>query len=452
MKIGKYKITGLLGKGGMGRVYKVLLPDIGKISALKLLRPHEHMLRLLGPGEIEKMFIKEARILARLRHPNVASVLDFDRDQYGRPFFVMEYHCMNLGLMIGEHYLMERMTRMINPARVYSYSKQLLNGLDRLHNAGILHRDIKPYNVLITEADEVRIIDFGLSLLRGEKMGAPGNLKIGTPFYAAPEQEEAPDLIDERADLYGAGVMMWRMLTGCLPPDAGKRPRPGSLNTLLGTCWDDFLLKAVSLDPEKRFSGCIQMIEALDVAYQDWHENLEKECRVDLPETFRHEAEAGGESALRKSPLKVPLHTAREVFGLDEIWRPVRAGTGKFSKAGPGIVRDSAYGRIWQEAGSRYPVDRREALEYIEILNSDGFAGIYTWRLPTVNELITQIMPVSVLGDYCAAGIFETGRPRLWSADRKSYTTAWFVDTELGYAGPADFNCLFYVRAVSDRF
>ncbi|MFP3981451.1 MAG: serine/threonine protein kinase, partial [Desulfobacterales bacterium] len=256
MYIGKYRVLGLLGDGGMGRVYKVELPDIGKISALKLLRPRDHMVDLLGLRAIEEMFIREARILGRLRHPNVAAILDFDRDGQNRPFFSMEYHCMNLGVMIGEHYEMETATRLMDPARTFKYAEQVLSGLDRLHHAGIVHRDIKPYNVLITEDHAVKLIDFGLSLLRGETRRVPDTFKIGTPYYAAPEQQADPDNIDERADLYGVGVMIWRMLTGVLPPEAGKKPRPGSVNELLGEYWDDFLLTATHPQRKKRFSDC----------------------------------------------------------------------------------------------------------------------------------------------------------------------------------------------------
>ncbi|MFW5936471.1 MAG: serine/threonine protein kinase, partial [Desulfosalsimonas sp.] len=352
MYIGKYRVLGLLGDGGMGRVYKVELPDIGKISALKLLRPRDHMIDLLGLRAIEDMFIREARILGRLRHPNVAAILDFDRDGQNRPFFSMEYHCMNLGVMIGEHYEMETATRLMDPARTFKYAEQVLSGLDRLHHAGIVHRDIKPYNVLITEDHAVKLIDFGLSLLRGETRRVPDTFKIGTPYYAAPEQQADPDNIDERADLYGVGVMIWRMLTGVLPPEAGKKPRPGSVNELLGEYWDDFLLTATHPQRKNRFSDCRQMQAALEDTYRNWHAQLERACRLQAPQQGVGGTEVRKRGGLRKTALKVQAREARQVFGLDPQWRPSIHKDVVLHPQTPGIVRDVTHGLVWQQAGT----------------------------------------------------------------------------------------------------
>lgn len=450
MYIGKYRVLGLLGKGGMSRVYKVQLPRIGKIVALKVLRPPEPMRSLLGQAAIEDMFISEARILGRLQHPNVAAILDFDRDRENRPFFSMEYHCLNLGSMIGEHYQMEDPTRVIEPGRVFRYAGQVLSGLDRLHHAGILHRDIKPYNVLITDADEVRIIDFGLSLLRGETRRLPETFKIGTPYFAAPEQEIAPDEVDERADLYAVGVMMWRLLTGYLPPPSGKKPRPGSINELLGECWDGFLLKATHPEKEKRFSHCRSMHKAMEAAYQKWRDDMEQACRLQMPAEERKEDIVLKNGTLRKTPLKVQDWNACEIFGLDSQRRPRLRRKITFVSEAPDTVRDPVHGLVWQRDGTPYPVEWKDAGTYINFLNKTAFAGIRTWRMPTVDELIVQIRRTSVLGEFCAPSVFDPSRQRLWSADKKSFTAAWFVDTALGYVGAADFTCPCHIRAVSD--
>mgnify|MGYP006304816939 FL=1 len=195
--IGKYQVKGLLGKGGMGRVYKALLPSVDKIVALKLLSPHDHMQQLLGSEQINTLFFTEARTLANINHPHVAGLLDFDYDQTGRPFFVMEYLCMNIGSLIGERYEIEKPTRILPPNRAFRYIDQILDGLDRLHATGIIHRDIKPYNILLTDDDQVKIIDLGLSRLRGEVTSLPDAFKIGTPYYSSPEQSERPDQADE---------------------------------------------------------------------------------------------------------------------------------------------------------------------------------------------------------------------------------------------------------------
>ena len=96
-RIGKYEILALLGRGGMGRVYKARLPVAGRIVALKLLAPDETLTAVLGEAEVDRAFCAEAELLGGLRHPNVAQVLDFDRDAKGRPFYCLEFFCQNLG-------------------------------------------------------------------------------------------------------------------------------------------------------------------------------------------------------------------------------------------------------------------------------------------------------------------------------------------------------------------
>ena len=451
MHIGKYKVLGLLGRGGMGRVYKAELPAVGKIAALKLLHPNEHMVRLLGMPAVEELFLREAKTLSQIRHPHVASIMDFDRDQRDRPFFVMEYHCMNLGQLLGEHYIMEAPTRTMTPDKAVWFSRQVLSGLDRLHHAKILHRDIKPYNILVTESGTVKIIDFGLSLLRGEYRPVPDNFKIGTPYYAAPEQETDPDHIDERADLYGVGAMMWRMLTGYLPPDIGKQPRPGDLNPVLGDSWDVFLQQATHRNPTARFSDCRQMDASLLEAHESWQVHLEKFCRMAPPSPADANA-SDIKSDLRSRPRKISLREAKTAFGLDDVWRPLNASPARFvARSDGGFVQDAANGLIWQQSGSRYPATWQDAHVYIRSLNAAAFGGLQTWRLPTVEELMTQIRAAGELGDYCAPGMFDGRQARIWSADRKSFTSAWYVDTEMGFVGDADFTCGCHVRAVTGQ-
>jgi serine/threonine-protein kinase len=451
MNIGKYKITGLLGSGGMGRVYKARLPEIGKTVAVKLLYPNSHIVQLLGKKVVLDMFMTEARILGEISHPNVAQIFDFDYDDQGRPFFVMEYHCMNLGEMTGEDYVMENPARIIPPDRAARYLRQVLSGLGRLHDAGIIHRDVKPYNMLISESDQIRITDFGLSLLRGEKREIPDQFKIGTPYYAAPEQEADPETVDERADIYGVGVMAWRMLTGHLLPENNAGTLPGKVNPLLGQCWDEMLMCATNPEPSKRFTNCDEMIFALDNALESWKNNLEQTCRMqDLPAGFQH-AISKTDVEIRNKPRKVSRAMAGQTFGLDKLWRPVFSGSKNFEARDEDTVSDVSHGLVWQRAGSRWPLQWDKAGKYVEVLNERQFAGITTWRLPTVDELASLLFPVSVLGDFCTPELFAADMARLWSADRKSFTAAWFVDTALGYVGAADFTCPCHVRAVSNE-
>jgi serine/threonine protein kinase len=444
-KIDKYQICGLLGKGGMGRVYKVCMPVVGKVVALKLLSPHPYLVGLLGKEEIRRRFVFEALTMARLRHPHIVAIWDF-HDADDGTFFVMEYFCSNLGVIIGEGYRVERPSRVLSVDKSIDYTRQILMGLHRLHHAGIVHRDIKPYNILITDHNTVKITDFGLSKLRGETFGGPKNLMVGSPYYAAPEQEKDPDQVDSRADLYPVGVMLYRMLTGELPMDTAKKV--SQCNPDLDTDWDAFLGLAMAQDKAARFSSAQQMLEGLEGLQKAWQDKKDKVCRMpglDLPPKGYRPA-AG--KRFRSIGIKVRPRDARKTFETDNRWRPVRYVTNDFQANGNGTVADKATGLLWQQEGSVFPVTWQEAHGYIAQLNQKDFCGYSDWRLPTVDELMTLLTDVPRVGDLCIAPVFSQHERWLWSCDRRSYTAAWYVSVDLGYISWQDFSCYYYVRAV----
>ncbi len=214
--IGKYIVRGLLGRGGMARVYKVEIPIIRKIAALKRLAPNPLLETMMGREKLHQLFVSEAITMANLRHRHIVEIRDFE-DSRPAPFYIMDYFAHNLGERIGESYQTDLPSRVISPDKAIDYTRQILSGLARLHAAGIIHRDIKPFNLLITDDDTVKICDFGLSKLRGEIFSGPGNVNVGSPWYAAPEQEVDPNQVGPAADIYPVGVMLYRMLTGHLP-------------------------------------------------------------------------------------------------------------------------------------------------------------------------------------------------------------------------------------------
>lgn len=413
MRIGRYEVCGLLGRGGMGAVYKVRQPVTGRIAALKLLRPADALADLSDPSDMDDLrrrFLHEAQVMAALDHPHVAAVWDVDvapagtlrlpsgddfcpppdawggegtgnaggvevtgdtrdtdpaapedcdaeRDRAARvarfgdlPFFVMEYYCLNLGLLIGESYRVEAPTRRLPLPRACRYAAQTLAALARMHHAGVVHRDVKPFNIMVTAEDDVKLIDFGLSRLRGETGALPRGVKVGSPYYAAPEQERDPDAADGRADLFAVGVMLFRMLTGVLPTDeafGGRIPRASKRSADLDAAWDDFFARAMARDPGARFADARSMAEELDALVAAWRQRVDAVCL--LPEgdgapgvvgddqssgagdglsvTAAHAAEnpivPGPIAPVRTLPVKVMPRHARALFGLDELWRPV---------------------------------------------------------------------------------------------------------------------------------
>jgi len=259
-KIGKYTIHGFLGKGGMGKVYKVEYPVTGKIAALKHLDPNPLLVDLMGMEKIEKRFTSEAVAMANLRHPNIVEIWDYDNFE-GKLYYVMDFYCNNLGTIIGESYETEQDSRIISIDKAFHYIEQILSGLSCLHYNNMIHRDIKPFNILVTDFDDAKICDFGLSKLRGEIFNGHKSLKIGTPYYAAPEQEKDPDQINFNADLYSVGVMFYRMSTGHLPDK--KHEKASSVNPDLNDEFGDFLSKALSKNPLGRYCSADDMIEDL---------------------------------------------------------------------------------------------------------------------------------------------------------------------------------------------
>jgi len=444
-KIGKYEVCGLLGKGAMSTVYKVRIPKLGKIVALKLLSPHPHLVGSLGMEEITNRFVGEATTMASFRHPNIVSIWDFAETD-GRVFLVMEYYCNSLGLIIGETYRAENPSRTLTLDKTIHYLRQILAGLSRLHQAGIIHRDIKPYNMLVTEEDTVKITDFAFSKLRGELLDPPPNLMIGSPYYAAPEQEQDPDGVDVRADLYSVGVMSYRMLTGTLPVHNGVRP--SEFRSDLVKEWDSFMAKAMSQKRQDRFASSEEMLAALEQLAADWEENKERICAEAPPLKTKKKEKQKSKLILRDESIKVRPRQAREMFQLDELWRPRHYVNNVFEEKGDPTVNDRATDLLWQQDGSDFPMTWHEAHGYVQRLNRERFADRSNWRLPTVDELSSLLTETGQATDWCIEPVFSQDKRLIWSADRSSFVAAWYVSVDMGFIGWQDFSCYFFVRAV----
>jgi serine/threonine-protein kinase len=334
----------------------------------------------------------------------------------------------------------ERPTRRLGPDRVLHYGRQILNGVARLHQAGIVHRDLKPFNFLINEEDTVKIGDFGLSLLRGETLPAPGNLKVGSPYYAAPEQEQDPDRVDVRADLYSVGVTLYRLATGRLP--LGNRGKPSRCHPDLDARWDDFLLKGTAPDIPGRFASAREMLLELEALEPPGEETI---CpKETLPAT----AYLVSLAPLRSLPAKVRPAESSHLFRIDALGRPRGYPAPALRELENGTVLDKTHGLLWEQSGSPYPLTWPEAGDYIQDRNQKGFAGRSDWRLPTVDELLSLITAGPQSHSYCLALPLDSGKKNLWSADRRSFTAAWFVAIDLGYVFWQDFTCHYYARAV----
>jgi serine/threonine-protein kinase len=436
-QIGGYRLTGILGHGGMGTVYRARIAETGRIVALKLLDPAEPLREALGLAKLREIFATEAAIMSGLSHPNIAEVLDSGRDEQDRPFYVMEHFCANLGMLIGEHYLVEESCRLVPAARAIAYGCQILDALQFLHSAGVIHRDIKPFNMLLSEADSVKICDFGMARRLPEKSISARGMHIGSPYYTAPEQLGNPEDADGRADLYAVGVLLYRMLTGELP--AMKGFMLSQVNPLYDAAWDAFFARALSWRPDLRFQSAAEMTAVLR--------------RLELyPERAwggRRPQSGATTRSLRSSPLRVSGDKAREVFAVDHLWQPLAPSCGRFTIRDADTMLDEATGLVWQNYPAKQPVDLATAAELVGALNEMRFAGIDGWRLPTVNELLSLCRNPPLVAGVRDGSPFPEDGDWFWSCDRRSAATSWYANTCLCFAGWQNNDCRFAVRAVA---
>ena len=417
--IGRYEIVGRLGRGGMSTVYKARAPITGRLVALKILQPRDTLFaELLGEEKLKASFIAEAKIMGGLSHDHVAKVLDCAEHE-GRPFIVLEYFAHSLGAFIGESYRVEDPSRKISAAKTQTYLIQALKGLERLHFAGIIHRDIKPYNLMLTSDDRVKIIDFGLSRVRGEEQTAVVGLQVGTPFYAAPEQVGDPLKADGRADLFSLGVMALRMLTGCLFPNGQEEAAIAEfIAPELGVPWEKWLRRSIARQPEDRFQTAQEMRLALQA----------------LPLTpkpvsaARENLVPWNSGSIRCRPAQVRLKHIRTDLGLDTLFRPLAYDLQDFTVVGPQVAFLRNSGLFWQRHGSGFTLNWQEAWEYVAHLNSTSCQGRDNWRLPTVAELRTVLKPPLHEVDCSSWPLFEGGVHWLWSGDTCNKKQAWTVD------------------------
>jgi hypothetical protein len=252
----QYEILEILGRGGMGAVYKGRQKSLKRLVAIKILPP--------DAADDEMRFVErfenEAQTMAAMNHPAIVSVYDFGETAEGLLYFIMEFvdgtdvHKMiQTSGKLGDDYAL-------------AITAHVCDALDYAHSRGVIHRDIKPANILIDQEGRVKVADFGLAKMHDPSMTSGltrTNMAMGTPDYVAPESLSMGMVVDHRADLYAVGVMLYQMLTGEVPRGMFRMPSEKGIGT--DPRFDEIICKAMESDRDHRYQTASEVRHALDV-------------------------------------------------------------------------------------------------------------------------------------------------------------------------------------------
>jgi len=258
-RIGRYRILGELGRGAMGIVYKAEDPNLDRIIALKTIILEEDS---EGRQEYQKRFFLEAKAAGKLNHANIVTAYDFGEEN-GVAYLAME-------LLDGTD-LRQRMKQgAVAPAAAVDIALQIAEGLGFAHERGVVHRDIKPGNIMLLPRGQAKIMDFGLARMRAADHKTSTGMVLGTPKYMSPEQVSGSP-VDQRSDLFSLGIVLYEMLTGVRLFAGADTPQimhnvthaehepPTRLNPALPAMLDFVVARALKKDPAVRYQDAYEL-------------------------------------------------------------------------------------------------------------------------------------------------------------------------------------------------
>jgi serine/threonine protein kinase len=265
-KVGAYTIQAPIGQGGMATVYKAYHAELDRHVAIKVIHPN-----FLDDESFVARFVRESQIVARLNHPNIVPVYDYDRHDQ-RPYLVMKY--------IEGETLKERLSRGVMPIEdILHIMDGVAKALDYAHQEGILHRDVKPSNVVIDHNGHAYLTDFGLArTVQAGQSTLSADMLLGTPHYISPEQAKGMKDIDGRTDVYSFGVMLYELFVGRVPFMSDSHyavisdhintpvPTPSLINEEIPEAVSDVIVKALAKRASQRYPTAGAVMLALKEA------------------------------------------------------------------------------------------------------------------------------------------------------------------------------------------
>ncbi|MBE2282939.1 MAG: serine/threonine protein kinase [Prosthecobacter sp.] len=368
----QFRFEKLAACGGMGAVYKAYQDSLARWVAVKILPP-----KFSAEQGFAERFKSEARAMAKLNHTNIVGVYDFGITPGGHLFLVMEW-------IEGRslHHLIYKTN--LPPRKAMNLAMQLCEALSFAHSHGIIHRDIKPGNIMVNDADQVKVADFGLAR-PGQQMEEDN--PMGTPDYAAPEICGG-SVTDHRVDIFAAGVVLYEMLARRVPENPR---RPITLFAKVAPRWDEIVAKAINVDPDKRFQDASEMRAFINVA-------MKQEAGIALPEAMEQKpkGQPAKKAVASKAAEKQQMVFVLGVVGvvvvalLALIFWPSSKGGASQAAATPAEIREvleslertdpelarmlSSFSEDWQASGAERSADVADKLRAAQTTTALGKA------------------------------------------------------------------------------
>ncbi|NWF68170.1 MAG: serine/threonine protein kinase, partial [Chloroflexi bacterium] len=283
-KLGKYEVLERLGRGGMAEVYRAYHASLDRYVAIKVLHAF-----LADDPEFKNRFEREAQNIAKLRHPNIVQVYDFDYDEEGGSYYMVMELISGITLKdrINE---LEQRGQFLDIAEVLRIVREAASALAYAHSRSMMHRDVKPANLMIDHENRVVLTDFGIAkIVTGAQFTVSGGM-VGTPAYMAPEQGMG-EAGDERSDLYSLGAIFYHLTTGKLPYDGETPlavilkhlnepiPRPSVINPSVPESVELIITKLMAKRPEDRYQSAVALIADLERVERGEALSIEKSVR-----------------------------------------------------------------------------------------------------------------------------------------------------------------------------
>jgi len=447
-----------IGRGGMGVVYKGVHTKLGCEVAVKILSKDTATDR-----EIVSRFRREAQVAASLKHPHLVRIIS-----------VEEWPCIAIIMEYVEGGTLRQLVQgrgPLEPDVAQLHFLALADALAIAHTAGVVHRDVKPENILLTAAGEVKLADLGLAKIdhiadtRAPKQARSGEYQLtrvgevfGTPSYMPPEQWRDSSAVTPASDVWALGAVLYFMLTGndpfsgtvsevmravCRGPFPELATTRGRLGNRLAKC----LRKCTSLLPLERYPSAVELAAELrrgpHHAVRAWLSNF-RPLAVNAPES-QIAAGSGLDRPLRNVPRLVAQEDRMAAFGLGANGLPSRYVLGDFVLKEDKSCLDRATGLAWKELSGGH---RMRCEEQAQLLNASQVGG-FEWRLPTVEELLSLMAAERVNGSFLQAS-FPFRIEISWSSDTVLHRPleSWIVHFASGGVWPQNTMCLHKALAV----